>query len=218
MAGLNLKRHGIILALLLIVFLFAAGSCAGQINESLGSVAGEVSVRGIWSVSLKGEEQLTLSLHQEGDGLFGSASFEGERPWNAVVIGKISGDLIELTMTSLQDKSIVSIGLTGTADSGNLEGRFVRADDVGRADSGPFTAVMINPDPTAFSPAKVVSDPETSEPPVAENTAVATQTQPTQLGDPKYRDVHTMAGMVPANLGVGFIGDGTMGAGGMGMG
>jgi hypothetical protein len=145
---------------------------------------------------------------------------EGDRPWNAAVLGKISEDRVELTMNSLQDKSLISMRLIGTIEGENLKGSFVQAYDQGRVDSGLFTAVLINPDLTAYSPVKVVPASETTQAqtPVEENTAVPSQTQPTQLGNPKYRDVHTMAGMVPENLGVGFIGDGTMGAGGMGMG
>lgn len=225
MVGLNLKRSNIILMLLLIGLQLSAGNAVGQINNSLGSVAGTVPAQGIWSISLKGTEQVTLALHQEGDNLFGSASFEGDRPWNAAVLGQTSGDRIELTMNSLQDKSLISMRLIGTVEGENLKGSFVQADDQGRVDSGLFTAVLINPDLTAYSPAKVVPASETpqaqtqqAQTPVEENTAVVSQTQPTQLGNPKYRDVHTMAGMVPENLGVGFIGDGTMGAGGMGMG
>jgi hypothetical protein len=220
MVGLYLKRSNIILMLLLIGLLLSAGNAVGQINNSLGSVAGTVPAQGIWSISLKGTEQVTLALHQEGDNLFGSASFEGDRPWNAAVLGKISEDRVELTMNSLQDRSLISMRLIGTIEGENLKGSFVQADDQGRVDSGLFTAVLINPDLTAYSPAKVVPASETTQAqtPVEENTAVPSQTQPTQLGNPKYRDVHTMAGMVPENLGVGFIGDGTMGAGGMGMG
>jgi hypothetical protein len=217
MVGLNLKRSNVTLVLLLIVLLFCAGNAVGQMNSSVGSVAGTAQVQGIWSVSLKGTEQVTLALHQVGDSLFGSASTEGERPWNAAVLGQISGDRIELTTTTIQDASIISTRLIGTVEGENFKGSFVQADDQGGADSGLFAAVMINPDLTAYSPAKVVPASKASEAPVAE-TAVATQTQPTLLGNPKYRDVHTMAGMVPENLGVGFIGDGTMGAGGMGMG
>lgn len=212
--------------------LLSAGNAAGQMNSSIEDVAGNAQVQGIWSISLKGTEQVTLALHQEGDTLFGSAMSEADRPWNAAVLGEITGGRMELTMTSLQDRSIVSTKLIGTIESESFKGSFVQADDQGGADSGMFSAVLINPDPTAYAPAKIESPAEVSEVPVAEDVAVASaaasastaasatapQTQPTQLGNPKYRDVHTMAGTVPANLGVGFIGDGTMGAGGMGMG
>ncbi|HSD58651.1 MAG TPA: hypothetical protein VLB04_10750 [Methanotrichaceae archaeon] len=218
--------------ILLIGSLLCAGNAAGQINSSTEAAAGTAQtaqtaqVQGIWSISLKGTEQVTLALHQDGNNLFGSAMSESDSPWNAAVLGQISGDRMELTLTSLQDKSIVSTKLTGTIESENFKGSFVQADDQGGADSGLFTAVLINPDTTAYAPAKVESPAETSamisETPAAENTAAApaaaSQTQPTQLGNPKYRDVHTMAGTVPQNLGVGFIGDGTAGAGGMGMG
>ncbi len=216
--------------LFLLMLLFSAGNAVCQSNSSLESATNAAAAQGIWSISLKGTEQVTLALHQEADSLFGSASSDGDRPWNAAALGLISGDKIELTMTSIQSRSIICTRLIGTVSGDSFNGRFVSADDHGEADSGIFTAVMINPDITAYSPAKVVADEEaadnTSKTPAAKNTQIATQTteqtttqtQPTQLGNPKYRDVHTMAGMVPENLGVGFIGDGTMGAGGMGMG
>jgi hypothetical protein len=224
-----LKRSNIMLAILLMGLLLIGGNAAGQMNSSTEDAAGTAQtaqVQGIWSISLKGTEQVTLALHQDGNTLFGSATSDADRPWNAAVLGQISGDQIELTMTSLLDRSIVSMKLVGTIESESFKGSFVQADDQGAANSGLFTAVLINPDITAYAPAKIESPAETSvlnpETAVAENTDVASaatsKTQPTQLGNPKYRDVHTMAGTVPENLGVGFIGDGTMGAGGMGMG
>ncbi len=159
-----------------------------------------------------------MALQQDGDVLYGSASCDGDSPWNAAVLGQISGDRVELTMTSFQDGSIVSLSFMGTIEGESIRGSFVMAGDRGSADAGLFNAVMINPDLTAYSPAEVSGSSEAVQTPAAENNAVAAQTHPTQLGNPKYRDVHTMAGMVPENLGVGFIGDGTMGAGGMGMG
>lgn len=221
-----MKRSNIMLAILAIGLLFSAGNAAGQMNSSTETAAAAAQVQGIWSISLKGIEQITLALHQDGNNLFGSAMSEADSLWNAVVLGQISGDRIELTLTSLQDKSIVSTKLIGTVESENFKGSFVEADDQGGADSGLFTAVLINPDLTAYAPAKVEPPAETSavvsEASVAENTADASaatsKIQPTQLGNPKYRDVHTMAGTVPENLGVGFIGDDTTGIGGMGMG
>jgi hypothetical protein len=214
------------LVILLMGSLLCAGNAAGQMNSTTEAAVGVAHVQGIWSISLKGTEQATLALHQDGNTLFGSAMSEADRPWNAAVLGQISGSLMELTLTSLQDGSIVSMKLIGNIEGENFVGSFVQSDDQGTADSGLFTAVLINPDLTAYAPAKIESPAETSdvvsEAPAAENTASASaatsETQPTQLGNPKYRDVHTMAGTVPENLGVGFIGDGTTGIGGMGMG
>jgi len=219
------------LVILLLGSLLSSGNAAAQMNSSAKDVAGTAQVQGIWSISLKGTEQVTLALHQEGGALFGSAMSDADHPWNAAVLGRISGSSMELTMTSLQDASIISTKLVGTLEGDYFKGSFVKADDQGGFDSGMFSAVLINPDPTAYVPAKIESpaeilEAETLEVPSTQDVAAvsdaastaASQTQPTQLGNPKYRDVHTMAGTVPANLGVGFIGDGTMGAGGMGMG
>ncbi len=213
-----MKRSNNLLATLLLISLICAGNAAGQMNNSTGIAAGTLQVQGIWSISLKDTEQAALALHQEGDDLLGSASFDGDMPWNAAVLGQISGNHIELILTSLQDKSLVITKLTGTLEGDYLKGSFVRADDQGKTDSGMFSAVMINPDLSAYSPALIESTAKSPAAPAVESPATNSQTQPTQLGNPKYRDVHTMAGYVPENLGVGFIGDGMSGIGGMGMG
>jgi hypothetical protein len=215
--GSNIKLE---LLLLISLSLLCAGCAAGagQMNSSTDTAGGTTQVQGIWSVSLKGISQVTLALHQDGDDLFGSASLDGDMPWNAAVLGEISGNRMELILTSLQDKSLVSTKLTGTLEGDYFKGSFVQADDQGMADGGMFSAVLINPDLSAYSPVITESPAGSTAAPVMESPAVASQTQPTQLGNPRYRDVHTMTGMVPESLGVGFIGDGTSGLGGMGMG
>lgn len=206
------------LELLLLVSLLCAESAVGQMNNTAETAAGNIQVQGIWSISLKGNSQVTLALHQDGEVLFGSASFDGDTPWNAAVLGEISGNLIELTLTSLHDKSLVLTRLTGTLEGNHFKGSFVQADDQGRADSGMFSAVLVNQDLSAYSPAAVESPAANTTTALAEEgAATSSKMQPTQLGNSKYRDVHTMAGYVPENLGVGFIGDGTSGAGGIGM-
>ncbi len=218
--GLSLKRSYIILELLLLVSLLCAENAVGQINNSNNSTetaAGAIQVQGIWDISLKGNSQVTLALHQNGKDLFGSASFNGDNPWNAAVLGEISGNSIELTLTSLRKKSLILTKLTGTFEGNYLKGSYVLADDQGKADSGMFSAVLVSQDLSAYSPATTESPATNTTAPEEEDTATSSKMQPTQLGNPKYRDVHTMAGYVPENLGVGFIGDGTSGAGGIGM-
>lgn len=218
-----------ILAFLLLTSFFVAGIAAGQLNNSANESLPH-NIQGIWSLSLKGTEQLTLAMHQEGGLLFGSAKSEGivpegVSPWNAAVMGEISGDRVALTLTSIQGQSIMSLKLLGSIEGESIKGSFVRADDLGGSNSGLFTAIMINPDLSAYTPAEIKSavksaaSAEASAPadPAAENAADQ-KVQPRQLSSTQYTDVHTMKGIVPENLGVGFIGDGTMGAGGMGMG
>ncbi len=231
----NLRKFTItILAFLFLASFFVAGTAAGQSNNSTNEALPH-NVQGIWSLSLKGTEQLTLAMHQEGSLLFGSAKSEGVMsggavsegvlPWNAAVMGEISGNRVELTLTSLQGQSLMSLKLLGSIEGESLKGSFVQADDRGGSDSGLFTAVMINPNLSAYTPEEIKSaiksatSTEASAPAdsAAEN-AVDQEVQPKQLSSTQYTDVHTMKGIVPENLGVGFIGDGTMGAGGMGMG
>ena len=45
-----------------------------------------------------------------------------------------------------------------------------------------------------------------------------TTAKPVVIGNPMYQDVPSQLGSVPMSIGVGFVGDGTAGAGGMGLG
>lgn len=205
----------------------AAGQVDNSMNSSSADVVASAGIQGLWSINLKGTQQLTVALHQSGESLFGSAKSETNKPWNAVVMGDLSGNHIDLTMASIRDSSLVSLRLTGTVHNKSIKGTFIQADDQGNADMGMFTAILTNPDLSAYAPAKVESEvapaASSNDNPSKPSSQTVSQpvsqtTQPTVVGDPKYRDVHSMAGTVPESLGVGFIGDGTMGAGGMGVG
>jgi hypothetical protein len=184
-------------------------------------------IHGIWSFNLKGSEHVTVALHQNGKELFGSGKSDPSG-WNAAVLGSISGTQIALVMTALTNNSLNSIGLTGTFQNGTISGTFVQSDDLGNTATGLFEAVLVNKDLSGYSPSKLVkpatqtanspSSSSISAPASAPTPATAGRTQPKQLGDPKYVDVHSMSGYVPESLGVGFVGDGTMGAGGSSMG
>jgi hypothetical protein len=197
--------------------------------QSLNTLEKTAEIQGIWSFNLKGTEQVTAALHQSGGNLFGSSKSEASSSWNAVVTGYISGTSLELIMTVLKNNSLTSTKLSGTYQNDSVTGTFVRSDDLGNFDTGLFRAVLTSKDLSGYSPAKSAKpalQPAVNEPasvPVssvasAPASAAASQTQPKQLGDPKYVDVHSMSGYVPESLGVGFVGDGTMGAGGSSMG
>jgi hypothetical protein len=188
------------------------GAC-GQ-EEAAAAFDASSSNQGVWSINLNGTSQVVAALHQEGSRLFGSAKSESDDPWNAAVMGDISGKSLELSMISAKDNSITSLRLMGTVHNEYIQGTFIRTDDQGNAESGMFTAVLVNPDPSDYVPAKALPEPSAS---VDTRTPTAMpSSQP--VGDPQYRDVHSLAGTVPESLGVGFAGDGTMGSGGMGMG
>lgn len=199
-------------------------------GSALSSPASEektAEVQGIWTFNLTGKEKVTVALHQNGKALFGSGKSDPAE-WNAAVLGSVSGTQIALVMTALTNNSLNSIGLTGTFQNGTISGTFVQSDDLGKTTTGMFEATLVNKDLSGYSPSKsekqatqTVNSPlsiPNSASASAPTPVVAGRTQPKQLGDPKYVDVHSMSGYVPESLGVGFVGDGTMGAGGSSMG
>ena len=189
-------------------------------NTSLinGSI-NPLDLQGIWSFRLDDKEQVTIALHQRGEIILGSAKSEGEEPWNAVLRGSISGGTLDLTLNYLIDKSLVSLHLTGAAENDNANGSFVLVDDLGRFEEGLFTGTKIDTDLSAYTPARLQSDVEKSSASLPESKAVPdTTAKPVVVGNPKYQDVPSQLGSVPMSIGVGFVGDGTAGAGGMGLG
>ncbi|VVB63220.1 Uncharacterised protein [uncultured archaeon] len=180
-------------------------------------------IQGIWSINLKGTEQVAMVLHQIGDNVFGSCKSEASG-WNAVVMGSVSGARLEIVATAIENNSLTSTTYIGTFQNESFSGTFVKSDDLGNVDRGLFKAVLINRDLSGYSPAKStkLAPPSTNVPVSAsvpsDVSASSGQTQPKQLGNPKYVDVHSMSGYVPESLGVGFVGDGTVGAGGASMG
>ena len=180
-------------------------------------------IQGIWSINLKGIEQVTMVLHQSGGYLFGSCKSESSG-WNAVVLGSVHKASLEVVTTEIENGSLTSTGFIGTFQNESISGTFVKSDDLGNVDSGLFKAVLINRDLSGYSPAKStnLAQPSINAPIYASApsnvSASSGPIQPKQLGNPKYVDVHSMSGYIPESLGVGFVGDGTMGAGGAGLG
>ncbi len=179
-------------------------------------------LEGIWSFNLVGRGPVTAVLHQQGKIVAGSAKSEGTPPWNAVVQGSLSADLLELNMIYLRDNSLVTLQLEGNAQNEMIQGSYTRVDDQGNFENGLFAGNKVSKDPSAYAPAKIpIVEGNTSALKETEATAkpaLDTTAKPVLLGNPRYQDVHSLAGTVPESLGVGFVGDGTAGAGGMGLG
>ncbi|HWQ19650.1 MAG TPA: hypothetical protein VN455_07715, partial [Methanotrichaceae archaeon] len=186
-----------------------------------------------------GDQKVTMVLHQSSSQVYGSAKSEESNPWNAVVSGSIDGSQLELTVTSLKGTSMATMKLMGTIVKGSLSGIYLQSDDLGGYSSNLFTATLINPDTSSYSPAEIETakpSPQAGAPSQTEATSqaessspdspgitssiapvpVSDTSKPVQLGN-TYKDVHSIASTVPESLGVGFIGDGTMGAGGASM-
>jgi hypothetical protein len=209
---------------------------AAKISDTNASLANANPVKastiplpleGIWSFNLVGRGPVTAVLHQQGEVITGSArsdgKSDGEQPWNAVLQGALSADQLVLNMITLGNNSLLQ--LEGNARNETIQGSYIRVDDLGSFEEGLFTGNKIDADLSDYAPATIpTAGRNASTPEEAESTAKPTPAlpdttaKPVTLGDPKYRDVHSLAGTVPESLGVGFVGDGTASAGAMGLG
>ena len=182
-------------------------------------------LEGIWSFNLVGRGPVTAVLHQQGEVITGSAKSDGEQPWNAVLQGALSADLLELNLIYLGNNSLITLQLEGNARNETIQGSYIRVDDQGGFEDGLFTGNKTNADLSIYAPATILTvgraasaSKETEANAKLAQALPDTTTKPVTLGNPKYRDVHSLAGTVPESLGVGFVGDGTAGAGAMGLG
>jgi hypothetical protein len=132
---------------------------------------------------------------------------------------------LELNLIYLGNNSLITLQLEGNARNETIQGSYIRVDDLGGFEEGHFTGNKIDADLSIYAPATILTAGRTAsaskETEANAKPAQAlpdTTTKPVTLGNPKYRDVHSLAGTVPESLGVGFVGDGTAGAGAMGLG
>jgi len=182
-------------------------------------------LEGIWSFNLVGRGPVTAVLHQKGEVITGSAKSDGGQPWNAVLQGALSADQMVLNLIYLGNNSLITLQMEGNARNETIQGSYIRVDDQGGFEDGLFTGNKIDADLSIYAPATILTVGRTAsasketEANAKPATALPdTTTKSVTLGNPKYRDVHSLAGTVPESLGVGFVGDGTAGAGAMGLG
>ncbi len=144
-------------------------------SEGASEPAGPASIHGIWTVSLAGTD-ITMAVNQSGDSLFGQCKFEGDKPWNGVIAGTVSGKAVHIAVAALQGKVLVSTEMSGTVMEDSILGSYVRSDSDGNAAKGELTATRISPDTTEYTPAKIEAATETAP------TEQATTQQVQQLG------------------------------------
>jgi hypothetical protein len=122
-----------------------------------GAASAPANLNYIWSVSGIEKDVVTMVLNQSGESLSGSAKYEAadENPWNAIVVGSVTGDKADLVMTALKGASMVSTKMTGTFSGDTITGQFVQSDSSGKTTNGEFSATWINPDTSSYMPAKI---------------------------------------------------------------
>jgi hypothetical protein len=159
----------------------------------------------IWMVSGIEAEQITMALNQEDSDLFGQAKYETDdgEPWNGVVIGSVMGDQVDIIITALKGDTLVSTMMSGTFADEALSGSYFQTSEGQITGRGDFTAMWINDDITAYTPA-AIEQPAAEVVPAETVTATATEEtqQPVQLGSSsRFSDVRQYADQVLTGVG-----------------
>ena len=180
-----------------------ASSTAGADNSTHTSDrSSSASVQGIWKISL-GEKDIVAAINQSGESIFGLAKFEGDNPWNGAVAGSLSGNAISVSLAAVEAETLGSTYISGTVEGDSMKGNFIRSDSSGKATRGEFTAMLISPDTSGYTPAVIqtvsTSSAETPQKIVEQNNA--TLPQPAlPVAKSKFKDVTELARGIDPNI------------------
>jgi hypothetical protein len=180
-----------------------ASSTAGADNSTHTSESrSSASVQGIWKISL-GEKDIVAAINQSGESIFGLAKFEGENPWNGAVAGSLSGNEISVSLAAVEAETLDSTYISGTVEGDSMKGNFIRSDSSGKATRGEFTAMLISPDTSGYTPAVIqtvsTSSAETPKEIVEQNNV--TSAQPAlPVAKSKFKDVTELARGIDPNI------------------
>ena len=148
---------------------------------------------------------IVAALNQSGESIFGQAKFEGDNPWNGAVAGSLSGNAISVSLAAVETKMLASTYISGTVEGDSMKGSFIRSDSSGKATKGEFTAILIGPDTSGYTPAVIqtVSNPvsETPQSITAENNV--TVQQPAMAAPEtvsRFKDVTQLAKGIDPNI------------------
>jgi hypothetical protein len=144
--------------------------------EDAGSQYG--GIQGIWKAYL--DEEVTMSVSQSTQSLFGLAKYEGENPWNAALSGFADEDMVFISLAAMDGDAVASISIRANLVNESMKGFFVRSDNSGKASRGEFSAILINPDTSGYAPAVVASKTVEPAAPDQKETATVDQTNDTK--------------------------------------
>jgi hypothetical protein len=151
----------------------------------------------IWAVYGIEDDRITMVLNQEGEDLYGQAKYEpeGADSWNAVVVGSIIGDKVDLVITALKGDELVSSKLSGIFADEALSGSFFQVIQGQISNRGEFNAEWIDPDTSSYTPAVTMKPEPEPAPEVAAPAATEQTQQPVQLGR-SFTDVRQFADQI----------------------
>jgi plastocyanin len=194
-----LNKRGMIIPVLLVIFItvgLSLGETSGTMdnatapagdengtaaeNETVGqnaTAANAVNLNYIWSVTGLEAEPVIMVLNQDGNDLYGAAKYEPDSGshWNADVIGSISDDNVDLTLTAQVDEKLVTTKLDGFFDNASqtLDGKFTEVSGGKIANKGNFSAMWINPDTSSYTPAEIEQPKSATQQTAIESATVA---------------------------------------------
>ncbi len=146
----------------------------------------------IWSFTGIETGPITMALNQEGSELYGQAKYEPDsgKAWNAEVVGFVTENKVDLTLTAQKDKKLVTTKMTGIYANDTINGNFTQSSGGKKVGSGTFNAMWISPDISSYTPA-IIEEPkvETPEPAVVDSASNASAEQTAEPEKPASRFV-----------------------------
>jgi len=127
-------------------------------TTEVGTPTASASMQGIWKATL-GKKEIIMAVNQSAQSLFGLAKFEGDNPWNGAMAGSLSANAVSFSLAAMEGEVLASIYISATLEGDSMLGFFIRSDSSGKASRGDFTATMISPDTSSYTPAVVTVAP-----------------------------------------------------------
>jgi hypothetical protein len=162
---LMIRNFGLMAILLLtlsasVSLVSAQDLASGEKNATMQddtSVA-SAGAQGIWKATLS-EKEIIMAVNQSAQSIFGMAKFEGDNPWNAALAGYLSANAVSFSLAAIEGGALAATFISATLSGDKMTGFFIRSDSSGKANRGDFTATMISPDTSGYTPAVVVAAP-----------------------------------------------------------
>ena len=119
----------------------------------------------IWSLTGIEAGPITMALNQEGSELYGQAKYEPDagKAWNADVVGSVTENEVELTLSAQKDKESITTKMAGTFANDTINGNFTQISGGKKVGSGTFSAMWISPDISGYTPA-IIEEPKAEAP------------------------------------------------------
>ena len=136
------------------------------LNETAATASGSgPNLNYIWSFTGIEVGPITMVLNQEGSELYGQAKYEpdGGKAWNAEVVGFVTENKVDLTLTAQKDKELVTTKMTGIYANDTINGNFTQSSGGKKVGSGNFSATWISPDVSSYTRA-VIEEPKVETP------------------------------------------------------